>query len=147
MMKRRILQMARAKRIFLTVTWLVGSLSLAYAGALVTEFRAEPGFNKVTLKWHTEAEKNLKGFDIERGLNNQQFEKIGSVDAKPGVGKKDYLYEDNTVFKTTGRIYYYRLKIVEKDGDGQSNYSQVISVAPTISSARQTWGSIKAMFR
>jgi hypothetical protein len=138
--------MARAKHIFLTVAGLVGSLSLAFAGAVVTEFRGEPGFNKVTLKWYSEAENNLKGFDIERGLTNQQFEKIGSVEAKDGAGKKDYLYEDNTVFKTTGRIYYYRLKIVDKDGQ-TTVYSQVISVAPTISSARQTWGSIKAMFR
>jgi hypothetical protein len=38
------------------------------------------------------------------------------------------------------------LKIVDKDGQA-TTYSQVISIAPTISSARQTWGSIKAMFR
>jgi hypothetical protein len=138
--------MARAKHVSLTIAWLAGSLSFALAGAEVTEFRGEPGFNKVAKKWYSEAENNLNGFDIERGLNNQQFEKIGSIEAKGGTGKKDYLYEDNTVFKTNGRIYYYRLKIVDKDGLS-TIYSQVISVAPTISSARQTWGSIKAMFR
>ncbi|MCI0692213.1 hypothetical protein L0337_09455 [candidate division KSB1 bacterium] len=147
MMKREILSTASVRAGILMLMGLIGSLSLVFAGAVITGFKGEPGFNKVTLKWFTEVENNLKGFDIERGLSDQQFEKIGSVEAKGGANeKKEYVYEDNTVFKTTGRIYYYRLKIVDKDGSPPT-HSQVITVAPTISSARQTWGSIKAMFR
>jgi hypothetical protein len=147
MMKRHILSTASVRASILTLVGIVGTLSLVYAGAVVTGFKGEPGLNKVTLKWFAEGENNLKGFDVERGLSEQQFEKIGSVEAKGGPNeKKEYVYEDNTVFKTTGRIYYYRLKIVDKDGQ-TTTYAQVISVAPTISSARQTWGSIKAMFR
>jgi hypothetical protein len=147
MMKREILNTASVKAGILALIGLMGSLSLVFAGAVITGFKGEPGLNKVTLKWFTEAENNLKGFDIERGLSDQQFEKIGSVEAKGGANeKREYVYEDNTVFKTTGRIYYYRLKIVDKDGSPPT-HSPVITVAPTISSARQTWGSIKAMFR
>ncbi|MGH7450994.1 MAG: hypothetical protein ACRENG_06600 [bacterium] len=147
MMKREILSTASVRAGILTVMGLIGSLSLVFAGAVITGFKGEPGLNKVTLKWSSEGENNLKGFDIERGLTDQQFEKVGSVDAKGGPNeKKEYVYEDNSVFKTTGRIYYYRLKIVDKDGQ-TTTYSQIISIAPTISSARQTWGSIKAMFR
>jgi hypothetical protein len=131
--------------IFATVG-IAGVLSLAIAGTVITEFRGEPGFNKVTLKWFSEGENNLKGFEIERGLSDQTFDKIGFVDAKGNSReKKEYVYEDNTVFKTASRTYYYRLKII--DVDGQSTHSQIINVTPTISSARQTWGSIKAMFR
>ncbi|MDZ7289910.1 MAG: hypothetical protein ONB42_08235 [candidate division KSB1 bacterium] len=127
------------------------SLSLVFAGAVITEFRGEPGFNKVTLKWVTESETNLKGFDIQRALADQEQEfeknKIAFVEAKgTGFGKTEYVYEDNTVFKSLGRTYYYRLKIVDKNGQSTA-YSQVVSVSPTISSTRQTWGSIKAMFR
>jgi hypothetical protein len=147
MKKRDILSTASVRAGILTLIGLAGSLSLVFAGAVITGFKGEPALNKVTLKWFSEGENNLKGFDIERGLTDQQFEKIGSVEAKGGPNeKKEYVYEDNSVFKTTGRIYYYRLKIVDKDGQA-TTYSQVISVAPTISSARQTWGSIKAMFR
>ncbi len=147
MMKRSILSTASMRVSIFALVAIVGGLSLVFAGAVVTGFKGEPGFNKVILRWSSEGENNLKGFDIERGLTDQQFEKIGSVDAKGGPNeKKEYIYEDNTVFKTTGRIYYYRLKIVDKDGQ-TTTYSQAISVAPTISSARQTWGSIKAMFR
>ncbi|MFQ5754391.1 MAG: hypothetical protein ACE5HI_20630, partial [bacterium] len=59
--------------------------------------------------------------------------------------KKEYMYKDKSVFKQLDRSYFYRLKIVDKDNS--FSYSKVISVKPTISSARQTWGSIKAMFR
>jgi hypothetical protein len=147
MEKKHILNAASLRAGILTLVGVAGSLSLVFAGAVITGFKGEPGFNKVTLKWFAEGENNLKSFEIERGLSEQQFEKIGSVDAKGGPNeKKEYAYEDNTVFKTTGRIYYYRLKIVDKDG-ATTTYSQVISVVPTISNARQTWGSIKAMFR
>jgi hypothetical protein len=68
------------------------------------------------------------------------------VEAKGSAqGRTEYAYEDDSVFKTAGRTYYYRLKIV--DQDGRFTYSPIITVSPTISSARQTWGSIKAMFR
>lgn len=131
---------------FTTLLILAYAIPSVFAGAIVSEFRGEPGRNKVTLKWSSEAEINLRGFQIERGLDEKNFEKIDFADAQgKAIGKTEYTYEDNTVFKTNGRVYYYRLKIV--DNDGSSTYSKIIDVNPTISSARATWGSIKAMFR
>ncbi|MDZ7265823.1 MAG: hypothetical protein ONB48_00620 [candidate division KSB1 bacterium] len=122
------------------------SAAAVLAGSVVSEFRGEPARNKVTLKWTSEAEINLKGFEIERGLDDKTFERIAVVEAKgSATTKTDYVYEDNTVFKSSLRVYYYRLKIVDRDGS--FTYSNTISVNPTISSARATWGSIKAMFR
>ena len=117
-----------------------------WGGAIVSEFRGEPGRNKVTLKWTAEAEINLKGYEVERGLDDKNFEKLDFVKAKgQTVGQTEYTYEDNSVFKATNRVYYYRLKIV--DSDDSFTLTKVIEVNPTISSARATWGSIKAMFR
>ncbi|MCG3120149.1 MAG: hypothetical protein ALAOOOJD_02774 [bacterium] len=134
----------------LIIAAISASLSIAFAGAIVTGFRGEPGFNKVTLKWTAEGENNLKTYEIQRALINQDQEleknKITAVEAKGSAQTRtEYVYEDNSVFKTAGRTYYYRLKIV--DQDGRFTYSPIITVSPTISSARQTWGSIKAMFR
>lgn len=134
------------RRLFAAGFILVLSASLMWAGAIVSEFRGEPARNKVTLKWTAEAEVNLKAFEIERGLDERTFEKIATVEAKGNpTAKTDYSYEDNTVFKTTARVYYYRLKIIDRDES--YTYSNTIHVNPTISSARATWGSIKAMFR
>jgi len=129
---------------------IIFGLSAVFAGAIVTGFRGEPGLNKVTLKWNSEGENNLKGFEVQRAIVNQDQEleknKIANLEAKGSApNRTEYVYEDNSVFKTTGRTYYYRLKIV--DHDGRFTYSPIITVSPTISSARQTWGSIKAMFR
>jgi len=150
MIKNRFFRRLGVSAALLTVASIIASLSLVFAGAIVTGFRGEPGFNKVTLKWTSEGENNLKGFEIQRALMNQEQEleknKIASLDAKGSAqGRTEYAYEDDSVFKTAGRTYYYRLKIV--DQDGRFTYSSIITVSPTISSARQTWGSIKAMFR
>jgi len=134
----------------LTLGAIICSLAAVFAGAIVTGFRGEPGFNKVTLKWNSEGENNLRGFEVQRAIVNQDQEleknKVATLDAKGNAqNRTEYVYEDNSVFKTTGRTYYYRLKII--DQDGRFTYSPIITVSPTISSARQTWGSIKAMFR
>ena len=134
------------KRFILFFMFLFVGFSIALGGAIVSEFRGEPGRNKVTLKWISEAELNLKGFEIERGLNQTKLERIDFVDSKgSAIAKTEYAYEDNSVFKTENRVYYYRLKIVDRDGAYTT--SNIIEVNPTISSARSTWGSIKAMFR
>lgn len=120
--------------------------SFLFAGAIIIDFRGEPAYNKVVLKWTTQNEINLKGFEIERGLNENNFKKIDFVKAsKENKVKKEYKYEDKSVFKTFERTFYYRLKII--DNDGKFSYSKNISVTPTVSSIRRTWGSIKAMFR
>ncbi|MCG3155433.1 MAG: hypothetical protein DKINENOH_02039 [bacterium] len=135
----------RKSILFVLLVMACGAAALL-AGSVVSEFRGEPERNKVTLKWTSEAEINLKGFEIERGLDDKTFERIATLDAKgSATAKTDYVYEDNTVFKSSLRVYYYRLKIIDRDGS--YTYSNTINVNPTISSARATWGSIKAMFR
>ncbi len=121
--------------------------SLLMAGTIIVDFRAQPSLNKVTLKWISQNEIDLKGFDVERSFEeNSNFRKIDFVKASEEVkDKKEYLFEDTSVFKSSDRTFYYRLKII--DTDDRATFSKVISVSPTISSARQTWGSIKAMFR
>lgn len=120
--------------------------SALFAGAVIVDFRGESGHNKVTLKWTTQNETDLKGFEVERGFDPENFKKIAFVEPlKEKKEKKEYTYEDKTVFKQTSRTFYYRLKVV--DTNESYSYSKEISVTPTISSARQTWGSIKAMFR
>jgi hypothetical protein len=128
----------------------IAGANMLFAGAIIVHFDAQPGFNQVTLKWTTENEINLKGFEIERSLDNSNsnnFKLVDFVKASEELkNRKEYSYEDKSVFKQEfERTYYYRLKIVDKDNS--FTYSKVISVIPTISSARQTWGSIKAMFR
>ncbi len=123
--------------------------SLAFADAVIKKFNLYPGYNQVTVTWETGDESKIKGYEIQRGVSATALNRVAYVTAKktPGQSHK-YEYVDKTVFKLTtagGRTYYYRIKT--EFTDGSSNLSKVESVSPTISSARQTWGSIKAMFR
>ena len=82
--------------------------------------------------------------EIERSASApNNYVSIGSVTA---IGSNSYYYfRDNTSAQFTGQIYYYRLKLV--DNNGNHVYSQTITVTHIISSVRDTWGSIKAIFR
>lgn len=136
------------KTAFYVLLSFLSVINLLFAGAIVTDFHGQPGYNQVTLKWTTQNEIDLKGYEVQRSLDStdENFKEIDFVEASDEEkDKKEYSYEDKSVFKSSSRTFYYRLKIV--DNDEKHSYSKTISVTPTVSSARQTWGSIKAMFR
>lgn len=118
-----------------------------FGGAVISRFEAEPGLNKVILRWTTAVESNLKGFELERGFDGKTFQFVAFVEAAGSSSTpRDYTYEDRTVFKSSGHVFYYRLKLIDFDGSFVY-YDKVVSVTPQISNVRHTWGSIKAMFR
>jgi hypothetical protein len=135
------------KRILTSSLALLILTSISFAGVVISKFEAEAGHNKVILKWTTTAESDLKGFEIERSFDNKYFQNIGFVE---GAGNsstpRDYTFEDKSIFKSLTTTFYYKLKIVDKDGS-YTYYDKVLTIIPQVSSARHTWGSIKAMFR
>ncbi len=94
------------------------------------------------------SEVNCEGFQIERSLTKTDFKKVGF---KKGAGnsseRKEYEFVDNSIYKTTlTRTFYYRIKIINTD-NSNSTFYQIVAVTPSMSGARETWGSIKALFR
>jgi hypothetical protein len=83
--------------------------------------------SRVLLKWTTETEINNFGFDVERcalSVECQAWDKIGFVNGNGNSNSpKEYSFTDNPA---TGNKYYYRLKQI--DSDGQTEYSNVISI-------------------
>ncbi len=127
---------------------IIFSSGALYSGAVIIDFRGESGTNKVTLFWATLSEVNCQGFEIERSLNRDDYNKVGFLEGAGNSSERnEYKFEDKTVYKTSiNRTFYYRIKIVDTSGK-KSVFSQVVSVTPSISGARYTWGSIKALFR
>ncbi len=121
--------------------------SLAFSGAVLKDFRAEPGLNQVELKWIVTAESGLRGYRIQRSMDGTTYQKIGFLAAE-GVdsGEKTYRFVDKTVFKSDGRTFHYKIQFVNQDGS-VNDYEKTVAVTPQISSTRHTWGSLKAMFR
>jgi hypothetical protein len=136
------------KRFFLFFTFFYLASGNIFAGAVVKDFYGEAGINQVRLKWIVAAETDLKGYRILRSYDGSNFEEIAFVPSSSAVGsEKTYSYIDRTVFKSSGHTWYYKLSIVNLADESASDFDQIVVVSPQISSARQTWGSIKAMFR
>lgn len=116
------------------------------AGATIAEpgLSASSNGDNVFVTWQTLEETNLKHFIVQRSTQKYgTFTDIGIV-----LPEKDMYYEfiDETAYKTSGTIYYYRVAIVETDGD--VTYSDEVTVLhDNISGVKKTWGSIKALFR
>ena len=86
----------------------------------------------------------MSEYQIERSASGGKFVYIGN--RMPKGSNNHYTYLDETVFtKITDRTYSYRIKILDKDES--FTYSPVVTVTPVLSAARETLGSIKAIFR
>ena len=123
---------------------IVLAAGLVYAATELQYFTGKNETDSILLEWKTGAEENLNHFEIERSASApNNFVNIGSVNS---IGNNSYYYfRDNTTMTSSGQIYYYRLKLI--DNSGGHVYSQTITVTHIISSVRDTWGSIKAIFR
>ncbi len=87
----------------------------SFSGALVN--------GGALLQWITKSELNAGNFDIERSGNGVTFTKIGTVAAKNESLGSTYSFEEAGI---ANGIYYYRLKLVNKDGS--YTYSTTIAI-------------------
>ncbi len=80
--------------------------------------------NDVELQWNTATEINNYGFEIQKSINNNQWQRIGFVEGK-GISNKiqHYTYVDKNF--QSGK-YFYRLKQIDRDGSFK--YSKVVEV-------------------
>ncbi|MCX6161471.1 MAG: hypothetical protein NTV87_09080 [Ignavibacteriae bacterium] len=121
--------------------------SIVFATVSFQYFTARPNSDGVIVEWKTGDEGGTVKFDIERSaVTPDNFIQIKTINATGG--NSYYSYQDNSVnFKNgaSSSIYYYRLKCVLSNGS--YSYTSTISVVHTVSGIKNTWGSIKAIFR
>lgn len=90
----------------------------------LTSFKAEVTNGNVILTWVTATEINNSGFEIERSIDNNQFEKIGFIEGQGTTSEyHSYSFIDKSISNGT---FYYRLKQI--DYDGTTSYSKVLEV-------------------
>ena len=130
------------KKLFqiLLVLSIVGT---SLAGAFMEYFHARSEGENVKLEWKTGEESNLKNFIIERKTQQSAYVELSTI--SPKGDNSFYTYVDESVYKSSDYVFTYRLRIV--DADQKISYSSEVSVSPSISGVKRTWGSIKAMFR
>ena len=109
-----------------------------------TSFKATNADADVILTWKIIDETNVKEYQIDRhSSDDPEYKLIGTV---PATHQSSYSFRDQTAFKKTTSVYYYRLVIVFSDNTTQI-FANEASVDHTVSGVRRTWGSIKSMFR
>jgi PKD repeat protein len=90
----------------------------------LTSFTASLTNDKVELKWETASEINNSGFEVERKINNNNFEKTSFISGfGTSTEKHSYTYADKP--GTEGKISY-RLKQIDFNGD--VSYSPAVEI-------------------
>ena len=121
---------------FTDPTWYSVSLNnpITVSGVIpveLTSFTAVSIKDGVQLNWETATETNNLGFDIERSVDNQKFQKIGFLSGKGTTTQKSsYSFLDQTA--VSGKQYY-RLK--QLDLNGAFEYSNVVEVDLSVPNA------------
>ncbi len=131
--------------VFLSVMLLSSFSSYSIAADILEYFRIGfvPIEDKISLKWKSIDESSVSGYILERSIDNINFSQLATI--QPQGNNFEYLYIDGNIFKSSTRLFFYKVRIQLHDGTFKE--SEILSLAPRISSTRQTWGSIKAIFQ
>ena len=70
--------------------------------------------NNIVITWETLANKDCKGFEVEKSTDRKNWKKVGFVNAKKGA--TNYKFTDTTNFPISN---YYRVKRVKSDDLGE----------------------------
>lgn len=90
----------------------------------------------VQLNWQTSQENNSSYFEVQRSSNGSNFEPISTITAKGNIGTLSTYQEKDDLFFYTGKVVYYRLKMV--DTDGKFKFSKVLVITPNTASTVNT---------
>jgi uncharacterized lipoprotein YddW (UPF0748 family) len=104
------------------------SLVLGPLPLTLLQFDAWKTYDKsVQLLWKTSNEINTLHFEVERAINGNTFISIQNIKATSGSTSATYKTTDNSLL--VNGLYYYRLKMTDKDGS--FNYSKIKTIKVT----------------
>jgi hypothetical protein len=90
----------------------------------LSDINATAGDNNIEVSWATIAEVNNKGFEIQRSLDGNRFQKLGFIEGKMNsFTEEQYTFDDNSAQANT--LYYYRLKQI--DVNGEFEFSRIVN--------------------
>lgn len=89
------------------------------------DFHASYRNQSTTLAWTAEGESNFEKFIVERSTGNNVYEAVGERAGVGSVTRTSYSFVDD-LSAQNGTTYYYRLKMLDKDGTFK--YSSVLLV-------------------
>jgi hypothetical protein len=88
-------------------------------------FTSQRNNNDVTLKWTIADEIGMKGYEVQKAINNNNYSGIALVTALNNAKNQAYTVTDKNAFSSATTVQY-RLKQI--DGDGSVKYSGILQV-------------------
>jgi hypothetical protein len=123
----------------------LGLVMTVLAAAIIRQRpTATPTANGIVVEWTTDDESGVAQFLIMRSASNGDLVEIARI-APMGSGST-YKYTDQSVFKIQDRVFKYKIRVLLTQG-GSLDSEETLPSRSISSTAKQTWGSIKAMFR
>ncbi|HQF43973.1 MAG TPA: T9SS type A sorting domain-containing protein [Ignavibacteriaceae bacterium] len=105
----------------------------------LTSFTATADQNTVNLKWVTKTEVNNSGFNVERKINDGQWNTIGFVEGSgTATESKEYSFTDKDL-STGGSKFQYRLKQLNYSGSYEYSDIVEVEVLPTMYELSQNY--------
>jgi hypothetical protein len=101
--------------------------------------------NAIVVSWSMADESDVQYYEVMRKAGQDGDFSVISPQIRKKGNNSTYEFRDLSVFKTEDGLYYYKIRSVT----GQYPVPETaVASAPFVSStAKRTWGSIKAMFR
>jgi hypothetical protein len=90
------------------------ALPITVLATQVITFNGIKDDNAAKLYWGIENSLDYASFEIERSADNIAFQNIGTLEAADFPGKTNFTFTDNNILPGNG---YYRIKIIEKNGN------------------------------
>jgi hypothetical protein len=132
----------------LIVTLLLAVLVVGTVSAIIIKDRptAQSNGSNVSIRWTSVDETGVEGFQVlRRNGFTGEFAVIGNSIIPPKGSNSSYEFTDSDVFKATGGLFQYKVRIL--NGQNPAPETEIVTVSHVSSAAKRTWGSIKAMFR
>jgi len=93
----------------------------------LTNLTATPVKEDVRVEWTTATEINTSRFNVQRSIDGNKFEDVGTVEASGNTTTKhDYSFVDMGALHTNAPVLFYRIQINDKDG--KQSYSTIVPV-------------------
>jgi len=90
------------------------ALPVAILATQVTTFNGIKEGDAAKLSWGIESSLDYASFEVERSADNTAFQSIGTLKAMDFPGKTNFTFTDNDMLPGNN---YYRIKIIEKNGN------------------------------
>jgi hypothetical protein len=107
----------------LTTGAFVKNAGLALLSTKLVDFTAQKEERNAKLSWSIKESADYSSFEIEKSTNGTVFEKIATQTNIQNNGLRNFSFTD---YNLPAGIVYYRIKIIEKDGN--SFYTKIASI-------------------